>query len=396
MSGDRGGKVLVSDGYRYTWYRDQGGRHVWRCWRRGACQAKLITNGFDRQIENPDIRVIHADEHGHPPDTDRVDRAVFRQEMEDEASQDPTRPSRRLYNAAIGRAHRQAMQGGGDRPELPSFRSVRAVVERRRRSVLPPLPQEVEDVKIMEPWDSTWNNERYLLAADNDWGYAIFATDNCIQTLRTCRTVYIDGTFRTCPRPYTQVLTILGDVHGHVVPLVHALMHTRGVGSYRQVFQRVKAKVRQLTHHRWSPRVVVCDFEQALRSAIQTELPACRIAGCYFHFKQNLWKRVQEYGLTVPFRDNPMVKRLVRKLMSLGHLPLALVRINFNILCNAQATRELVNDFPGLHDLINYVRNTYMNAQGSFPPAVWNVYGRRMEQRTNNNAESKLFFFQFY
>ena len=144
MRGDRGGKVLVSDGYRCNWYRAQGGRHVWRCWRSGACQAKLITNGFDRQIENPDIRVVHADEHGHPSDTDRVDRAVFRQEMEDEASQDPTRPSRRLYNAAIGRAHRQAMQRGGDRPELPSFRSVRAVIERSRRSALPPLPQEVE------------------------------------------------------------------------------------------------------------------------------------------------------------------------------------------------------------------------------------------------------------
>ena len=144
--------------------------------------------------------------------------------MEDEASQNPTRPSRRLCNAAIGRAHRQAMQGGGDRPELPSFRSVRADIERRRRSALPPLPQEVEDVEIMEPWDSTWNNERFLQGADNDWGYAIFATDKCIQTLRTCRTVYIDGTFKTCPRSYTQVLTILGDVHGHVVPLVHALM----------------------------------------------------------------------------------------------------------------------------------------------------------------------------
>ncbi|KAL8621655.1 hypothetical protein ACOMHN_024626 [Nucella lapillus] len=82
-----------------------------------------------------------------------------------------------------------------------------------------------------------------------------------------------------------------------------------------------------------------------------------------------------------------MVKHLVRKLMSLGHLPLALVQINFNILCNAQTTRRLVNDFPGLRDLINYVRNTYMNPQGSFLPAVWNVYGRRMEQRTNNNAE---------
>ncbi|KAL8621656.1 hypothetical protein ACOMHN_024627 [Nucella lapillus] len=145
MRGDRGGKVLVSDGYRYTWYRDQGGHHVWRCWRRGVCQAKLITNGFDHQIENPNIRVVHADKHGHPPDTDRVDRAVLRQEMKDEASQDPTVPSCRLYNAAIGRAHRQAMQEGGDRPELPSFRSVRAVMERRRRSSLPPLPQEVEE-----------------------------------------------------------------------------------------------------------------------------------------------------------------------------------------------------------------------------------------------------------
>ena len=39
-------------------------------------------------------------------------------------------------------------------------------------------------------------------------------------------------------------------------------------------------------------------------------------------------------------------------------------------------------------DFFTYVRNTYIN--GTFPTALWNVYERNMDLRTNNVIESKL------
>ena len=73
--------------------------------------------------------------------------------------------------------------------------------------------------------------------------------------------------------------------------------------------------------------------------------------------------------------------------MAIGYLPLLLVRQNFNILRNANNTRRLVRRFPALHDFLVYVeRNEF---DGNFPPTMWNVLERNMDNRRNNFVESK-------
>ncbi|XP_063599694.1 uncharacterized protein LOC134776006 [Penaeus indicus] len=135
-----------------------------------------------------------------------------------------------------------------------------------------------------------------------------------------------------------------------------------------------------------SPRTVICDFEQALINAVETELPNVTVRGCYFHFTQNLWKRVQALGLTGHYRLNRHLRRCIRKVMSLGYLPMPILQMNFNLLRNARRTRNLINRYPALMDFFAYVSNTYVN--GTFTPILWNVYERDMDMRTNNNVES--------
>ena len=90
MRGERGGEVLVHEGFRYTWHRMRQDCFLWRCWRRPRCTVNISTNIFDRNIENPDIMVIQViGDHTHPPDTDIVERARLRNEMQAEALQDP-------------------------------------------------------------------------------------------------------------------------------------------------------------------------------------------------------------------------------------------------------------------------------------------------------------------
>ena len=65
------------------------------------------------------------------------------------------------------------------------------------------------------------------------------------------------------------------------------------IGEYRQTLQAVKQNVRRASRHRWRPHLVISDYEQSLIAAVETELPNARISGCYFHFGQHLWRRVQ-------------------------------------------------------------------------------------------------------
>ncbi|CAL8270939.1 unnamed protein product [Merluccius merluccius] len=80
---------------------------------------------------------------------------------------------------------------------------------------------------------------------------------------------------------------------------------------------------------------------------------------------------------------------IIRKVMALGHLPLPVVQNNFDLLLHHRNTRRTQRDHPELQDFFLYVRNTYVHPGAAFPPAMWNVFQRNMEQRTNNHVECK-------
>ena len=171
---------------------------------------------------------------------------------------------------------------------------------------------------------------------------------------------------------------------GRVLPLAFCLLVGKTTGHYRQALQAITRKVRAASGHRWRPRRVICDFEHVIMSAIETELPTARVSGCYFHFCQSLWRHVQqEVGLCAAYRQNQHVRRV----MALGHLPLAIVRQNFMQFLRSRRTRRLFRREPSLREFASYVRRTYFD--GPFDPAMWNVNARNMDTRTNNHVEGR-------
>ena len=125
-------------------------------------------------------------------------------------------------------------------------------------------------------------------------------------------------------------------------------MPYKDIGSYRQVIQAVANRMRQVTNRRWRPSVVILDFEQASMIAFETEFPRISVKGCYFHFNQSLWRAIHRNNLVNAYRNSRQLKRCVKKIMALGFLPLALVRINFNRLQNSNSTANLIQRLPQL------------------------------------------------
>lgn len=132
---------------------------------------------------------------------------------------------------------------------------------------------------------------------------------------------------------------------------------------------------------------VVCDFEMSIKIAIETELPNAEICGCFFHFAQSLWRRVQKLGLSGAYLRHRSVKKVIRKVNALAFLPVLLLRNNLNTLLASRQYQHVRVRYPAIDDFIDYFRRTYMNAQGHFPPTLWNVYNRSVSTRTNNVME---------
>lgn len=172
-------------------------------------------------------------------------------------------------------------------------------MNRARLAHLPPIPATV-NVNIPPTWATSHRGNRFLLTQNEHWQFIIFATDEQLGTLAACSTVYVDATFRSCPRPFHQFLTVHGFYQDRVIALVFVLMGQRLVGNYTHIFQDLKRKIFELTANQWQPRLFISDFETAIRTALHAEFPGVTVHGCYYHFCAAVWKKARELNITGP------------------------------------------------------------------------------------------------
>ncbi|XP_062612625.1 uncharacterized protein LOC134274356, partial [Saccostrea cucullata] len=180
-----------------------------------------------------------------------------------------------------------------------------------------------EEVNLNGPWTCTSAGERFLLCDDTDaQGHRIliFSTDSNLQHLCAADTVFSDGTFYSCTRFFTQLYTLHANVNGTMFPLVFGLLPNKSEATYNRFLVLLKDAVsdRQsvLTPENW-----LLDFEIAARNAVHGNFPRTSIKGCFFHYTQCIWRKVQSCGLTTQFREDEDFHRLVRRAAVLPLVP---------------------------------------------------------------------------
>ncbi|XP_039291194.1 uncharacterized protein LOC120352922 [Nilaparvata lugens] len=65
------------------------------------------------------------------------------------------------------------------------------------------------------------------------------------------------------------------------------------------------------------------DFERGLMNAISQVWPSpgTQHHGCWFHYCQSIWRAVVSYGLVQATREDPALKRVIKLIMAIPHLP---------------------------------------------------------------------------
>lgn len=69
-------------------------------------------------------------------------------------------------------------------------------------------------------------------------------------------------------------------------PIVFAVMESRTGTAYEEIFAYIKEVIPGL-----SPKVIVSDYEAAIKAAVNKQFPSTKHVGCWFHFSQ-VWTYV--------------------------------------------------------------------------------------------------------
>ncbi|KAL8616001.1 hypothetical protein ACOMHN_014963 [Nucella lapillus] len=109
--------------------------------------------------------------------------------------------------------------------------------------------------------------------------------------------------------------------HNVTIPVIYALLPDKTRRTYSRLFELLQqSAVQQQTV--FLPIAASMGFERPCIQAFRTIFPAAEIHGCLFHFSQCIWRKTQEHGLAVEYKENADIRRYVRRLAALSFVPL--------------------------------------------------------------------------
>ena len=201
----------------------------------------------------------------------------------------------------------------------------------------------------------TASGEDFLMVEDGQGEDRVimFATDTNIKLLCEAQTIYVDGTFQTCPSLFYQVFTIHAFKNGRQFPLVYALLPNKSQATYVRAFELVKQKAHSL-HVSLEPQIILSDFELAIKQAVELSFPTTDFRGCYYHFSQALMRKFQNIGLQVAYREDANVNRFLRRTAALAFVPIRFVRLAW------QAIKVAAPQLPRIQEFIWYFEDTWL------------------------------------
>lgn len=214
---------------------------------------------------------------------------------------------------------------------------------------------------------------------------------------------------QVAPTIFTQVFTVLGNVRRNrpyveaepeyvTLPLAYALLSGKASEQYYDVFHALDEAADGYGIRNFTPTKIMGDFELAIIKACNDQFYEAEYSGCFFHFCQIIYRKIQEDGLQVAYADpnNRSIKQFSHMIMALAFVPEQDVKLVFRKLKDAipEELKEVAKFF-GKNYVIGTPARRLRTGRVSaalpprYPPKLWNQYYAALnnEQKTNNVSE---------
>ena len=237
---------------------------------------------------------------------------------------------------------------------------------------------------ILSDQDKTINGSHFLREYNLQTEFMIFFSDHAAECLRDASEWHFDGTFKSCPKLFKQILTVVAVYKEIVIPCAYILLPNKNQVTYERTFKSLYSLIK-ISSDELKIEKGNTDFEHGLQNAIALTFNNEKIIvkSCWFHFSQAIFKRITILGLKIRYHSDQVFKFWVRKFSALALIPLNDIEKAWDIIISETPTR----DEQAIFNFIKYFHDTWLvGKHGSHcSPEIWNRHGEKI--RTNNHLE---------
>lgn len=368
--------LLILGAYMYRIHRRKVDTIWWACRkdRQTGCKARLSTDLEYRVISKGRV------EHSCVPDQAEIEVKITYETCRKRVREETSVPVNIIYKEEYSKIYSKGLNFV---TKVPKYDSVKGTLCKERRKVLgtEQNPKNCVSVEFPSSLLELPNGEHFLIAdrvINPGKRICIFGGMHANQLMSRGSICLFDGTFRSCPKQFTQIYTIHVDVGSNeyetnICPAIFALLPDKQESTYKIMLEIIKKWCPS-----WSPELVKVDFEASMMTAIKSTFPQTQISGCSFHFGQCLWRKIQTLGLVKDYREDEAVKQTCKMCAALAYLPPHCIQEAWMMILQSAPENEKLDCF-----LAYFVDQWLENS--NIPPEVWNVYNQR--HRTNNAVE---------
>lgn len=340
IKSERNQEKLIHEHFEYTLSYQNETNEVWRCVDR-KCKGKANILKIEQTI-------CVFSEHNHHPQIFKVKKILFRQDIIDYAT-NTTYTSSRIYDLVSADLSKIDSLLINKQNTLKLVNNVRKRLDKLDADASSSIPSYLL---------RTQRNDDFLLFKSDEKNYEmmIFTTQKNLIYLKTALFWIGDGTFRSCPKEYSQLYVLFAPVMGKVVPLVYVLLNGKSTTHYNKMFDALMPHLigDQLKY-------LVVDNEKALQKSFSSYFPEAKIFLCFFHFSQCIYRNVQKCGLIGEYLTKKSLYDGVSMLRALIFVPQEKICSEFEKIedfFNLKVKKNLKN----LERFISYFKRTHLTS----------------------------------
>jgi hypothetical protein len=145
-------------------------------------------------------------------------------------------------------------------------------------------------------------HEDFVLVNDSESGIIMLGCEQNLKFLCSDVEIFADGTFKCCPKYFSQLYTFHDFRNGHYIQLVFCLLPSKSGECYRKMFALLQ-ECCQKFNLSLKIETIHLDIEERMHTVVREMFPEVVIKSCRFHLGQTWWRKIQNVGLAKEYKN---------------------------------------------------------------------------------------------